>query len=157
MNELSDEEIMELVLSLAQQGIGQVEPNPYVGCVITQKNKIIGQGFHKKFGQNHAEVNAIESVLNIEPNFDFSNCSLYVNLEPCSHFGKTPPCADLIIKHKFKSVIVALKDPNPLVAGQGIEKLIKAGIQVRLGILEEKAILLNQKFISYIRTQDISK
>lgn len=136
---------MNLCLDLAIKGKGKVEPNPLVGCVLVKNNTVIGKGYHKKFGNAHAEVNAINDALNKTNNIKGS--SLYVNLEPCSHFGKTPPCTDLIIKHKIRRVVIGMKDPNHLVNGNGISKLKESGIIVDSGILSEKCTELNDKFI----------
>lgn len=140
-----DEKYMSHCIELAIKGKGFVEPNPLVGCIIVRNNKIIGHGYHKKFGANHAEVNAINDAL--KKCKILKGSTLYVNLEPCSHFGKTPPCTDLIINHKFKRVVIGIKDPNPLVNGKGISRLRKAGIEVKTGILSQKCIELNEKFI----------
>ena len=133
-------------LELAKKGFGSVAPNPMVGCVIVHNGIIIGEGFHQKYGEAHAEVNAINSV---KDKTLLSKATVYVNLEPCSHYGKTPPCADLLIKHQVKEVIIANTDPNPLVAGKGIEKLKEAGINVITGILEDEAKALNKRFFCY--------
>ncbi|NVN95818.1 MAG: bifunctional diaminohydroxyphosphoribosylaminopyrimidine deaminase/5-amino-6-(5-phosphoribosylamino)uracil reductase RibD [Bacteroidetes bacterium] len=133
-------------LELAKKGFGSVAPNPMVGCVIVHDGIIIGEGFHQKYGEAHAEVNAIHSVINKE---QLPESTVYVNLEPCSHYGKTPPCADLLIKHQVKEVIIANTDPNPLVAGKGIEKLKNAGIKVTTGILDDEAKALNKRFLCY--------
>ena len=116
---------MHRCLELAAKGMGFVAPNPMVGCIIVKEGKIIAEGYHKKYGEAHAEVNAIKQL---PSDFDFSDCTLFVNLEPCSHYGKTPPCSDLIISKKFKKVVIANTDSNPLVGGKGIAKLISAGI-----------------------------
>lgn len=143
--------IMKRVLELALLGKSNVEPNPYVGSVICIDDKIISEGYHSKFGEAHAEVNAIKNaenyftVKNMSP--DFTNATIYVNLEPCSHFGKTPPCANLIIDKKFKNVIIAMQDPNPLVCGNGIKILENSGVNVRIGLLENEAKKLNENFI----------
>jgi diaminohydroxyphosphoribosylaminopyrimidine deaminase / 5-amino-6-(5-phosphoribosylamino)uracil reductase len=137
---------MERAFQLASLGLGTVSPNPLVGCVLVHEKKIIGEGFHKKYGESHAEPNAIRSVK--EQNL-LSSATLYVNLEPCSHWGKTPPCADLIIEKKIPKVVISNKDPNPLVAGKGIEKLEKAGIEVVLGVLENEGNWLNRRFFTY--------
>ena len=118
---------MQRCLSLAKKALGNTYPNPMVGAVIVNNNNIIGEGWHKKAGTPHAEVNAINMVRD-QSLLPLS--TLYVNLEPCSHTGKTPPCADLIIKHGIKKVVIASKDPNPLVAGKGISKLKEAGVEV---------------------------
>lgn len=141
-----DKQYMERCLQLATYGLGKVSPNPMVGCVIVCNNKIIGEGFHRAYGGAHAEVHAINSV---KEEKDLKESTLYVNLEPCSHYGKTPPCSDLIIAKGIPKVVVANFDPNPLVAGKGIEKMKKAGIEVTTGILVEKAEHLNRRFFSY--------
>ena len=138
---------MQRALQLARLGAGTVSPNPMVGCVIVHNGKIIGEGYHQKYGDAHAEVNAVNAVSDKSL---LSESDIYVTLEPCSHFGKTPPCADLLIKYKFKKVIVCNYDPNPLVAGQGIEKLRQAGIEVEVGLLEEEGRELNKRFFTYI-------
>lgn len=138
---------MQRALQLAKLGAGAVSPNPMVGCVIVHEGMIIGEGWHQKYGQAHAEVNAVNSV---EDKSLLSKSEVYVTLEPCSHFGKTPPCADLLIKHRVKKVIVCNFDPNPLVAGQGIEKLRQAGIEVEVGLLAEAGKELNKRFFTYI-------
>lgn len=141
-----DETYMKRALELAQKGLGHVAPNPMVGCVIVLGEKIISEGFHQKYGEAHAEVNAIK---NLPENFDLSGCALYVNLEPCSHHGKTPPCADLIVSKKFKKVIIGSLDPNPLVAGKGIQKIKAAGIEVVTGVLEKECRELNKRFFIF--------
>jgi len=133
---------MNKCLELALNGIGKTSPNPLVGCVILDKNgEIISTGFHSQYGQNHAERDALQK-LNVG---DASGGTLIVNLEPCSHFGKTPPCTDLIIEHGIKKVVIGMKDVNPKV--DGISKLIDAGIQVEIGVLEEQCKRLNEVFI----------
>ncbi|MBL7912945.1 MAG: bifunctional diaminohydroxyphosphoribosylaminopyrimidine deaminase/5-amino-6-(5-phosphoribosylamino)uracil reductase RibD [Bacteroidia bacterium] len=143
---MNHEHYMQLALDLAQQGWPNVAPNPMVGCVIVHNNTVVAQGYHESYGLAHAEVNAIHD-LNTE--IDPKECVLYVSLEPCSHHGKTPPCADLIIHKGFKTVVVACKDPNPLVSGNGIAKLKQAGINVIEGILEPEAKKLNKRFITF--------
>jgi diaminohydroxyphosphoribosylaminopyrimidine deaminase/5-amino-6-(5-phosphoribosylamino)uracil reductase len=139
---------MKRVLQLAEKGKGMVAPNPLVGCVIVKNNTIISEGYHEIFGKEHAEVNAINKLAE---NFDFTDCTLYVNLEPCSHFGKTPPCSDLIIKKKFKTVVIANKDVNPLVSGKGIQKLIDHKIEVIEGVLAKEALKLNKRFFTFFK------
>ncbi len=134
-------------IELARQGAGKVAPNPMVGSVIVYQNKIIGEGWHQKFGEAHAEVNAIAAVVSPEL---LKEATLYVNLEPCCHQGKTPPCANLIIAHKLKRVVIGMEDPNPLVSGKGIAKLRDAGIEVITGVLEDVCRDLNRRFITYI-------
>ncbi|WP_456365467.1 bifunctional diaminohydroxyphosphoribosylaminopyrimidine deaminase/5-amino-6-(5-phosphoribosylamino)uracil reductase RibD [Thermococcus sp.] len=148
---MGDEEYMRIALELARKGEGWVNPNPMVGAVIVKDGEIIGLGWHRKFGEKHAEVNAIEDAK--AKGYDVKGATMYVTLEPCSHWGKQPPCADRIIREGFKRVVVAMKDPNPLVAGQGIEKMRKAGIEVEVGVLEEEAKKLNEIFIKYITTK----
>ncbi|MBL7933677.1 MAG: bifunctional diaminohydroxyphosphoribosylaminopyrimidine deaminase/5-amino-6-(5-phosphoribosylamino)uracil reductase RibD [Bacteroidia bacterium] len=137
---------MKEALNLARKGWPQVSPNPAVGCIIVQGDEIVASGYHEQFGGPHAEVNAINVLPeNISP----SECTLYVTLEPCSHFGKTPPCSDLIISKGFKTVVIACQDPNPLVSGMGINKLKKAGIEVITGVLEAEAAELNKHFMTF--------
>ncbi len=140
--------MMKKCLNLAAKGQSKVSPNPLVGCVITHGNKIIGKGYHKIFGGHHAEVNAVNNAK--KNGFRLKNASLYVNLEPCSHFGKTPPCVDLIIKEGIKKVFVGILDPNPLVSGIGISKLKKAGIEVVTDILKDDCLHINRFFIKSI-------
>ena len=137
---------MDKALHLAGKGWPAVAPNPMVGCVIVKGDTLVAQGYHQKFGEKHAEVMAINKL---PDNIDPKDCTLYVTLEPCTHFGKTPPCTDLIISKGFKTVVVACKDPNPLVSGLGIDKLRKAGVQVITGVLEKNARELNKRFITY--------
>jgi diaminohydroxyphosphoribosylaminopyrimidine deaminase / 5-amino-6-(5-phosphoribosylamino)uracil reductase len=141
---------MRRALQLAALGAGQVAPNPLVGCVIVHQGKIIGEGYHQRYGQAHAEVNAIVSV---EDKSLLSKSAVYVTLEPCSHFGKTPPCADLLIRHQVKEVIVCNTDPNPLVNGKGIHKLNEAGIKTTVGVLGEEGLWLNRRFFTFIQKQ----
>ncbi len=141
-----DIKYMQRCLKIARQGLGNVSPNPLVGCVIVYDHKIIGEGFHAKYGQAHAEVNAINSV---KDKFLLEQSTLYVSLEPCSHYGKTPPCTDLIISHKIPKVIIACTDTNKRVSGKGIEKLIKSGIKVKTGILEKECRELNRRFFTF--------
>ena len=138
---------MQHCLQLAQKGSGNVAPNPMVGCVIVHIEKgIIGEGYHQTYGQAHAEVNAISSVKdkNLLP-----QSTLYVNLEPCSHYGKTPPCSNLIIEHKIKRVVIGCLDANPLVAGKGIQKLRNAGIEVITDVLKDECRNLNKRFFTF--------
>ncbi|WP_133015324.1 bifunctional diaminohydroxyphosphoribosylaminopyrimidine deaminase/5-amino-6-(5-phosphoribosylamino)uracil reductase RibD [Clostridium cuniculi] len=143
-----DEKFMELVIELAKRGEGKVNPNPMVGAVIVKDGTIIGEGYHEKYGEGHAEVNAFESLKE-----DPSGATMYVTLEPCSHYGKTPPCVDKIIQSKIKRVVIGMIDPNPLVAGNGLDKLKRAGIEVKVGVLEDKCKKLNEIFIKYILTK----
>ena len=138
-----EERIMKRVIGLAKRGIGFVSPNPMVGCVIFKDGIKIGEGYHEKFGGPHAEVNAIGSVENPT---DLTDSELYVNLEPCCHFGKTPPCTNLIIQSKIKRVIIANPDPFEKVKGKGIEQLKNAGIEVITGVMDVLGSSLNESF-----------
>jgi diaminohydroxyphosphoribosylaminopyrimidine deaminase / 5-amino-6-(5-phosphoribosylamino)uracil reductase len=135
-------------IELADNGAGFVSPNPKVGAVIVRNNQIISEGWHTKFGAPHAEV---EAIINAGLD-DFTDCTIYVNLEPCSHFGKTPPCADLIIEKKFSRVVIGSTDPNPLVAGSGIAKLREANIEVITDVCKEESEWCNRKFFKYIQS-----
>lgn len=139
---------MQRCLQIAKNAIGTARPNPAVGCVIVLNGKIIGEGFTSPYGGNHAEVNAILSVKNP---LLLKKATLYVTLEPCSHFGKTPPCADLIVKHQIKKVIIGCIDTNPLVSGAGIEKLKHAGCEVITGVLETECLQHHKRFFSVQR------
>ena len=141
---------MRRALQLAELGRGNVSPNPMVGCVIVHDAKIIGEGWHQRYGEGHAEVNAVNAVTDKSL---LPNSTVYVTLEPCSHFGKTPPCADLLIRHQVKQVVIANVDSNPLVGGKGIQKLREAGIEVITGVLEQEARKLNERFFCYIEKQ----
>lgn len=137
---------MNRCLELAKKGEGYVAPNPMVGSVIVYQDKIIGEGYHKTFGESHAEVNAINSV---KKKSLLKESSIYINLEPCTHFGKTPPCTDLIIRVGIPHVIIGVKDEHDKVAGKGIEKLKKSGIKVEVGVEQEKCIQLNKRFFKF--------
>jgi len=137
---------MQRCLHLALLGMGDVAPNPMVGCVIVHEGTIIGEGFHEKYGQAHAEVNAIRSVKNPEL---LTQSTLYVSLEPCAHFGKTPPCSDLIIENRIPRVVIGTVDPFAKVAGKGIERMQKAGIEVEIGLLEKECRELNRRFFTF--------
>ncbi|MFZ9681539.1 MAG: bifunctional diaminohydroxyphosphoribosylaminopyrimidine deaminase/5-amino-6-(5-phosphoribosylamino)uracil reductase RibD, partial [Bacteroidia bacterium] len=130
-------------LDLAERGKGFVRPNPMVGCVLVHEGKVIGEGYHEQYGGPHAEVNAIASVR--DPKL-LPEATAYVSLEPCSHWGKTPPCANLLVKKGIKSVVVATLDPNPIVAGKGVKLLEEAGISVQVGLLEQEARWQNRRF-----------
>ncbi len=145
-----EELFMQRALDLARLGIGSVSPNPRVGCVIVKEGEIIGEGWHQVYGQAHAEVNAIATV---KDKSQLAGSAVYVNLEPCSHTGKTPPCADLLISHKVKKVVIANVDTNPLVGGAGIKKLTDAGIEVVTGVLEKAGRKLNKRFFTYHEQQ----
>lgn len=153
---MSDEIYMQRCLALAKMGMGSVSPNPMVGCVIIHEGKIIGEGFHQKFGEAHAEVNAINNVFSKYENEALSllkNATVYVNLEPCAHFGKTPPCADLLVKHQVKKVVIGNTDPFAGVNGKGIEKLKNAGIEVQTNFLVDECSYLNRRFFTRIKQQ----
>lgn len=137
---------MRRCLELAQQGLGQVAPNPMVGSVLVYDGRIIGEGWHQAYGQPHAEVNAIAAV---QDESLLKDCTLYVNLEPCSHHGKTPPCADLIIAKGIPRVVIGNVDTNPLVGGRGIAKLEAAGIEVIHGVLNDACRELNKRFFTF--------
>jgi diaminohydroxyphosphoribosylaminopyrimidine deaminase/5-amino-6-(5-phosphoribosylamino)uracil reductase len=141
---------MKRCLELAEKGRGFVSPNPLVGCVIVKNGKIAGEGYHKEFGSHHAEVNAINAALGKKVNLKGS--TMYVNLEPCVHTGKTPPCVAKIIDTKIREVIIGIIDPNPLVAGKGIKKLKKHRIKVTEGVLEDKCNELNKFYLKHIKT-----
>ncbi|WP_024481348.1 bifunctional diaminohydroxyphosphoribosylaminopyrimidine deaminase/5-amino-6-(5-phosphoribosylamino)uracil reductase RibD [Cellulophaga baltica] len=133
-------------IQIAQNGLGTTAPNPMVGAVVVHKNKIIGEGYTSPYGGSHAEVNAINSV---KDKGLLSESTIYVTLEPCSHYGKTPPCADLILKHHIKNVVVGLLDPHKKVAGQGIQKLRDAGCQVTVGVLEKECREHHKRFLTF--------
>jgi diaminohydroxyphosphoribosylaminopyrimidine deaminase/5-amino-6-(5-phosphoribosylamino)uracil reductase len=139
-----DEKYMARCLELARHGAGKVSPNPMVGSVIVHKDKIIGEGYHRAYGEAHAEVNAIASV---KDESLLTDATLYVNLEPCSHYGKTPPCAELIIRKQIPRVVVGCTDPYPEVSGRGIKMLQQAGIEVVTGVMEEEAHAVNKVYM----------
>ncbi|MGV6861927.1 MAG: bifunctional diaminohydroxyphosphoribosylaminopyrimidine deaminase/5-amino-6-(5-phosphoribosylamino)uracil reductase RibD [Putridiphycobacter sp.] len=141
-----DIKYMQRALELAELGRGQVAPNPMVGSVIVYAGKIIGEGYHEKCGEAHAEVNAINSVKDKEL---LQRSTIYVNLEPCAHFGKTPPCSNLIIDSKIPRVVIGCVDSYAEVAGKGVEKMRKAGIDVQVGVLEMQALDLNRRFFKF--------
>lgn len=142
---MRDQDYMNLAINVAKAGVGQTTPNPVVGAVIVNDGRVVGIGAHLKAGEPHAEVHAIRMA-----GEKAQNATAYVTLEPCSHHGKTPPCADLLITSKVKRVVVATTDPNPLVAGKGIAKLIAAGIEVEVGVCKEQADALNAVFFHYL-------
>ena len=143
--ELKEEGFMRAALSLAKKGAGRVSPNPMVGAVIVKNGIVQGKGYHRFFGGAHAEINAIKSAGKTAKGAD-----IYITLEPCSHFGKTPPCVDALIKSGVKRVFIGMVDPNPAVSGKGIRKLKKARIVVKTGILEKECRRLNESFVKYI-------
>lgn len=153
---MNDEIYMQRCIQLAVMGLGNVSPNPMVGCVIVHDHQVIGEGFHQKFGGHHAEVNAINQVLerygDRAPQL-LKNATAYVSLEPCSHFGKTPPCADLLVRYELKRVVIGNIDPFPSVSGKGIEKLKASGISVATGILADECAFVNRRFFTRINRQ----
>lgn len=140
---MSDVVFMRRALGLAALGKGSVSPNPLVGCVIVHNHKIIGEGYHQKYGEAHAEVNAVNSVIDKKL---LEEATVYVTLEPCAHYGKTPPCADLLVKYNVRKVVVCNLDPFPAVDGRGIKKLQEAGIETEVGLLKEEGLELNSVF-----------
>lgn len=145
---MNDETYMELALKYAKKGCGWVSPNPMVGAVVVKNGKVIGAGYHEQYGGLHAERNALASCTESP-----QGATLYVTLEPCCHFGKTPPCTDAIIESGIRRVVVGSVDPNPLVAGKGIEILRQNGIEVTQGVLNEACTMLNNVFFHFIRTK----
>lgn len=143
-----DEKFMKMAIELAKKGKGKVNPNPLVGAVIVKNGEIIGQGYHSKYGGNHAEIEAINNATD-----DVKGATIYVTLEPCFHYGKTPPCVDKLISSGISKVVIGHLDPNPLVSGKSIEKLKSLGIEVKVGVLEEECLKLNEVFIKYIKTK----
>lgn len=141
-----DKKYLLRCLELAKNGLGNVAPNPMVGCVIVFDGKIIGEGYHQEYGKAHAEVNAIHSV---KDKTLLKKSTLYVNLEPCAHFGKTPPCANLIVEHHIPRVVIGCVDSFSEVSGKGIEKLKNAGIDVSVGVLEKESLELNKRFFTF--------
>jgi len=144
---VTDEELIKKTLKLAEKGRSKVSPNPLVGAVITKNNEIIAEGFHREFGDVHAEVAALDSARQ-----DVNGGTLYVNLEPCSHTGKQPPCVERIKSSGIKRVVIGTPDPNPLVNGKGIALLRKQGLEVKVGILEEACRNFNEAFFKHIKT-----
>ncbi|MGK0441461.1 MAG: diaminohydroxyphosphoribosylaminopyrimidine deaminase [Pseudohongiellaceae bacterium] len=136
---------MQRALALAERGLYTTDPNPRVGCVLVQGDQVIGEGFHVQAGEGHAEVNALAAAK--QAGRDVAGATAYVTLEPCSHTGKTPPCCDALIQARVATVVVAMQDPNPLVAGQGIERLRASGILIEVGVLAQRAQQLNPGFI----------
>ena len=140
---------MDRAIYLAQKGRGKVSPNPMVGCIIVKNGKIIGEGFHKHFGGNHAEVEAFKNCIE-----DPTDASIYITLEPCVHFGKTPPCSNVILENGVRDVYIATIDPNPLMSGKGIDFLEQAGINVQINILNKEADYLNRGYSKWIKTNE---
>ncbi len=142
---MTDESYIKLAIEIAKKGKGNVSPNPLVGAIIIKDDRIIGAGYHEKYGENHAEINAFNSAKE-----SVEGSTLYINLEPCSHQGQTPPCVDKIIENKISRVVIGTMDMNPLICGNGIRKLKKAGIDVKVGVLENECINLNRFFFKFI-------
>ncbi|PFK45918.1 riboflavin biosynthesis protein RibD [Bacillus cereus] len=145
---MTDQEYMKIALQLAESTTGQTSPNPMVGAVVVKDGNIVGMGAHLRAGEEHAEVHAIHMAGD-----KAYGSTVYVTLEPCSHFGKTPPCCDLLIEKRVKRVVIATLDCNPLVSGSGAKRLQEAGISVTTGVLEEEAITLNRYFFHYMKTK----
>jgi diaminohydroxyphosphoribosylaminopyrimidine deaminase/5-amino-6-(5-phosphoribosylamino)uracil reductase len=144
---LPDEDYMRQALRLARRGLGRTSPNPMVGAVIVRDKRIIGQGYHHYYGGKHAEVNAMESAAE-----DISGATMYVTLEPCCHYGKTPPCVEAVIQNRIGKVIIGVLDPNPRMHGRGVEILNRHGIETRVGVLEEECRSLNEAHFKYMST-----
>tara|TARA_B110000046_G_C13016025_1_gene408798 strand:+ start:1366 stop:2403 length:1038 start_codon:yes stop_codon:yes gene_type:complete len=142
----TDEKFMQRCFHLAQLGAGHVAPNPMVGSVVVCNGEIIGEGYHQKYGQAHAEVNAISAV---KDKTMLEKSTIYINLEPCAHFGKTPPCSDLIIASKIPNAVIGCIDSYSEVAGKGLAKMEAAGIKVKIGVLEAESLALNKRFFTY--------
>lgn len=149
MTENDHEKYMNRCLALAKKASGRVSPNPMVGAVLVHEGIVIGEGYHERFGGGHAEVNCIASVTPQMQQY-ITRATLYVSLEPCAHFGKTPPCADLIVDRRIPHVVIGCSDPFPLVRGKGISKLRDAGVRVETGILEQECIDLNRRFFLFL-------
>jgi diaminohydroxyphosphoribosylaminopyrimidine deaminase / 5-amino-6-(5-phosphoribosylamino)uracil reductase len=143
---ISHKKYMQIALNLAEKGKGSVSPNPLVGCVIVKRGKIVGKGYHKKYGEEHAEINAIKDA-----GKKANNATMYISLEPCSHWGKTSPCTEKIVEAGIREVIVGIEDPNPLV--DGYKELKFRGLKTRIGILRDSAFKLNESYIKYMRTK----
>ncbi len=143
-----DERFMRLAVNLAKRGAGRVSPNPLVGAVLVKDDRVIGKGYHRAYGLDHAEVEAIRSASE-----DVKDSTLYVNLEPCDHFGKTPPCTTAILQSGIRRVVVGMEDPNPVVSGRGIKRLRDGGISVDVGVLEGECRRLNEAYIKFVTTR----
>lgn len=144
---------MLLAFGLAEKGIGKVHPNPLVGCLILKNGKVIGRGWHKKFGREHAEINALNNAWKKYGKNSTKNAELFVTLEPCCHYGKTGPCTKAIIKAGIKKVNIAMPDANPIVSGKGIKELKKAGIKVKVGLCRKEAEELNKEYLKWMKTK----
>jgi diaminohydroxyphosphoribosylaminopyrimidine deaminase/5-amino-6-(5-phosphoribosylamino)uracil reductase len=148
MNSIQDELFMQRCLQLAQLGAGRVAPNPMVGAVLVHQGRIIGEGYHRLYGQAHAEVDCVQRVAEVDRPL-ISRATMYVSLEPCAHHGKTPPCADLIVAQQIPKVVIGCTDTYSEVSGKGIEKLQKAGVEVTVGMLERASRELNRRFFTF--------
>ena len=144
----TDQKFMKHALTLASKARGRTSPNPLVGAVIVRDGEIVGEGYHQKAGDAHAEIHALNQARGLA-----EGATMYVTLEPCCHWGRTPPCTESVIRAKLADVFVAMKDPNPQVAGNGIRQLEEAGISVQVGICEQESRQLNEVFIKYITTR----
>lgn len=147
------ETYMQRCIELARKGAGSVAPNPMVGAVLVYNNEIIGEGWHQRYGEAHAEVNCVGQAVQNGQTGKLQESTLYVSLEPCAHFGKTPPCSDLIIKHQIPKVVIGCRDPFKEVDGKGIEKLKAAGVEVVVDVLKEECIELNKRFFTFHQQQ----
>jgi len=143
---ISHKKYMDIAINLAEKGRGYVSPNPLVGCIIVKRGKIVGRGYHKKYGEAHAEINALKAA-----GKKANNATMYVNVEPCSHWGKTSPCTEKIVEAGIREVVVGMEDPNPLV--DGYKELKFRGLKTRIGILRDKAKKLNEAYIKYMKTK----
>jgi len=143
---ISHKKYMDIAIQLAEKGKGYVSPNPLVGCIIVKRGKIVGKGYHKKYGEAHAEINALKAA-----GKKANNATMYVNIEPCSHWGKTSPCTETIVEAGIREVVVGMEDPNPLV--DGYKELKFRGLKTRIGILRDKAKKLNEAYIKYVKTK----
>ena len=144
---MRDEDYMKLALQLARKGLGQTSPNPMVGAIIVKGKRPIAKGYHRRFGGKHAEINAIESAAE-----SVRGATLYVTLEPCCHYGKTPPCVDTIVQNKIKRIVIGCLDPNPLVNGKSVEILKQQGVETEVGVLEDECRSLNESHFKYVTT-----
>ncbi len=144
----TDKRFMKMAFTLAKKGLGSTSPNPLVGAVIVKDGNVIGSGYHERAGSAHAEINALRDA-----GGDTAGATLYINLEPCNHYGKTPPCTPEIIKSKISRVVIGMEDPNPVVSGRGIKRLRDAGIEVSVRIMKDESIRLNEAYVKFITTK----
>jgi len=144
-----DETYMQRCIELAQKGAGSVAPNPMVGAVLVHNGQIIGEGWHERYGEAHAEVNCLGQAVQNGQTDKFQESTLYVSLEPCAHFGKTPPCSDLIIRHQIPKVVIGCRDPFVEVNGKGIDKLNAAGVETVVDVLNKECVELNKRFFTF--------